>query len=373
MFNGQFGDGNQGQALPLTRLPLFFGTPDKDVLTAELWISRVQSAAAGAGWNNVQTMAHVYGALRSKAIIWFETLQDQNVPNFDHFENGFKERFIRMFGKTKASNASMALFHGLIQKQGEPVSDFFLRVSRAVKDLRQLLPVVPIPAAAQVADLPNIPAAFAVAANAADAIAWYQAINLAAEDRVLQAVSNQFVTAGVKKEYRDKILAHKNLREVRYYELCDYLNDLELNDKPPPITGDKPVTIVAAASADNNDIEVDAVYGRGRGRGRGYRGRGNSSSRGRRGGSHPSTPSGARFEGKCHFCQRPGHRKADCFKLKAQQSHGKAHATEAVEDGDHQDPYSYGEDYGVSQQDYYDPQHGDVAEVSNVAAFDYLN
>ena len=56
MFNGDFGEGNQGQALPLTRLPLFFGNPEKDVLTAELWIARVESATRGADWNNVQTM-----------------------------------------------------------------------------------------------------------------------------------------------------------------------------------------------------------------------------------------------------------------------------------------------------------------------------
>lgn len=371
MFHGEFGDGNEGQALPLTRLPLFYGVPEKDVLPAELWISRVESAARGANWNNVQTMAHVYGALRMKATAWLEHAQEARIPNIDHFENGFKEHFLTAFGKGKSNNAAVALFQGLSQKPEEGVTDYYLRISRAIKDLRQLMPQVEIPDEADVDELPDIPAAFAVAANAADAIAWYQAINIAAEHRIMGGIANQFCTAGLREEFREKVLLHKDLKEVQFYDLCEYLVKLELNQKKATLTGDKPCTAIAAVDAEHQ-YEVDAIRRfRGRGTGRGSRGRG--SSRGGRG--HPSaSPSGARFDGKCHFCGKMGHRKADCFKLKAQMKTGKTHATEAVYEhvGDPYYNYGYNEN-AVGQSSYYqgDDQYAEANQAA--VSFDYLN
>jgi len=362
MFNGQFGEGNQGQALPLTRLPLFFGNPEKDVLTAELWVQRVQSAAAGAEWNNVQTMAHVYGALRAKAIIWYESCQEQMIPNFDNFELGFKPRFLKMFGKNKTTNASIALFEGLKQRNGEGVSDFYLRVSRAVTDMKHLLPAVAIPDVAHVAELPHIPDAFAVAATAQQAIDWFRITNLNAEMRALNTMANNFLVAGVRKDFRDKILLSRNIREMQFFELNEALIEMELNDKEPTITGEKQVTEIAAIK---EDVEVDAVhrgYGRGRGRGRG---RGSTFFRGRGGQSGSST----RISGNCYHCGKPGHRKAECRTLLFQQQKtAKTHATEAEQqqqDWNH-DPYAVGNETFLQEDD-------QAAEVSNVSAFDYLN
>ncbi len=62
-----------------SKLPLFFGSKDKDQFTAEQWVERIRQAKDSARWNDAQTMSAVYNAVRAKALAWFESLCRSNI------------------------------------------------------------------------------------------------------------------------------------------------------------------------------------------------------------------------------------------------------------------------------------------------------
>merc|ERR1719376_284441 len=76
--------------------------------------------------------------------------------------------------------------------------------------------------------------------------------------------------------------------------------------------------------------------------GRGGAGRGGP---GRRGGG---TPSGGRFTFNCHYCKKPGHKIADCFKKKKEEKDGKKSGGGRTQNMDQED----GEE-GETDQDGY--------------------
>ena len=41
----------------VSKLPLWFGSPSKDLITGRQWIERVERAIATTGWNDDQTMS----------------------------------------------------------------------------------------------------------------------------------------------------------------------------------------------------------------------------------------------------------------------------------------------------------------------------
>ncbi len=54
-----------------TILPLWFGDPQRDVLTAEDWIGSVERARYTSQWNDEVTMNNVVNALFGPALFWF--------------------------------------------------------------------------------------------------------------------------------------------------------------------------------------------------------------------------------------------------------------------------------------------------------------
>ena len=55
----------------LTRLPLWFGDPNLDILTPEQWIESVQRAKNLLEWDEAMTIANVVNALFGEALQWF--------------------------------------------------------------------------------------------------------------------------------------------------------------------------------------------------------------------------------------------------------------------------------------------------------------
>src|SRR5882757_2454556 len=65
----------QGQRqLEQSRLPLWTGSKDKDVFTAEQWIERVHRCRESGRWDAQTTMSYVFNALRGDALTWFDAL-----------------------------------------------------------------------------------------------------------------------------------------------------------------------------------------------------------------------------------------------------------------------------------------------------------
>ncbi len=54
-----------------TILPLWFGDPQRDVLTAEDWIGSVERAKDMSHWNDEVTMSNVVNALFGPSLVWF--------------------------------------------------------------------------------------------------------------------------------------------------------------------------------------------------------------------------------------------------------------------------------------------------------------
>ena len=80
--------------------------------------------------------------------------------------------------------------------------------------------------------------------------------------------------------------------------------------------------------------------------GRGGAGRGGPGRGGKRGGG---TPSGGRFPFPCHYCKKPGHKIADCFKKKKDEKDGKKSGGGRTQQMDQEDV----EEGGVGQDGYH--------------------
>ena len=128
---------NQQQA-ELSKLPLFFGSRDKDNFTAEQWVQRVERSKASARWNDVQTMAAVYNAMRGKALKWFACL-DRSPVNPDVWDE-FKGAFLASYSTTRTSRTTTLHLADLRQGANEPVVDFYPRVAAVIDDIESLAP-----------------------------------------------------------------------------------------------------------------------------------------------------------------------------------------------------------------------------------------
>ena len=73
------GPGEAEHLRQITQIPLFYGRPDKDSLTAGMLIKRVDAAAEAAGWNNQRKLSAFFLVLRDKALIWHKTLKADRI------------------------------------------------------------------------------------------------------------------------------------------------------------------------------------------------------------------------------------------------------------------------------------------------------
>jgi len=146
-----------------TELPTFHGLKEKDTCSARLLIDRFETAARIANWNNdpARKIEEFYLIMRSRALVWWKSLED--IPDFPKNDEGryndwdrVKEEFLAAYAVRYTPKSACTNFQDLVQKSGENVQDFFLRVSEAYQRLRESRPdelfavryaVVPIVAA----------------------------------------------------------------------------------------------------------------------------------------------------------------------------------------------------------------------------------
>jgi hypothetical protein len=78
-----------------TDLPLFYGRKEKDSITACHLIERIERAAIIATWDNTHKITEFYMILRDKAIVWYESLQDEDL-DLDNWDI-IKKEFLKMY------------------------------------------------------------------------------------------------------------------------------------------------------------------------------------------------------------------------------------------------------------------------------------
>lgn len=117
-----------------TELPLFYGRREKDTITARNLIVRLETAANIAQWNDdIRKCNEFFMILRDRALIWWETLEDAGVNN--QVWDEVKKAFLKAYEAKYTAKTTCTNFTDLVQRQGENVHDYFLRLQETFTKL----------------------------------------------------------------------------------------------------------------------------------------------------------------------------------------------------------------------------------------------
>jgi hypothetical protein len=116
-----------------TDLPLFYGRKEKDSITAHHLIERIERADTITTWDNAHKITEFYMILRDKAIVSYESLEDDDVDLRDW--DVTKKEFLKMYKPNFLAHTTCANVADLIQKPGKMINDYHVRVQVAYKHL----------------------------------------------------------------------------------------------------------------------------------------------------------------------------------------------------------------------------------------------
>jgi hypothetical protein len=286
-----------------TDLPLFFGRKDKDTVPPNLLLDHINRAATIAQWNtDERKITEFYLTLRDRAILWWDTLDDNPNINKGNWAD-IQREFLAAYAPRFTARTTCTNFQDLIQQNNENVHDYYLRVSDAFKKMWEAKP-------ATIATV-RIDRGAATAEQAA-------AIKLEGVKDSEGFFKHQLFIAGLKEDIRMKIM---EAGKPSIQESVAHAHELEVIHKDRK----KGSTVGnIAENEDNNDnlddkerAAVDAIrLQRGRPP---YNRPGQSSSQNQQ--SRPANPRQGQqqqpFSGQCRFCKIQGHHQKDCRKRKA--------------------------------------------------------
>jgi hypothetical protein len=123
-----------------TDLPLFFGRKDKDTVPPNLLLDRINRAATVAQWNtDERKITEFYLTLRDRAILWWDTLDDNPNINKGNWAD-IQREFLAAYAPRFTARTTCTNFQDLIQCNNENVHDYYLRVSDAFKKMCEAKP-----------------------------------------------------------------------------------------------------------------------------------------------------------------------------------------------------------------------------------------
>ncbi len=109
---------NHDHAKRSTDIPLFYGQPSWDTITACLLIVPVNDAGEIAGWNDTRKLLEFKMCLRDKAIGWFEGLAEDGIDTNDW--QVVKAEFLETYETKYSTKMTCANFTYLNQKLMNP-------------------------------------------------------------------------------------------------------------------------------------------------------------------------------------------------------------------------------------------------------------
>ena len=197
-----------------TDLPLFYGQKDKDTIKPQDFLHRFEAASQIAGWvpapavgqppNEAQKCQQFYLLMRGSALDWWQSLED--VPDLDLTSwQQIRPQFVKHYLPKYTARTACTTFSDLTQNSGELVADFYLRVNRAYRLLKECRP----PTLFQVdEDLPDIPGADAAAVQAQNDLiqAYGERCQMTGVNRMGLYVVQSMFTAGLSEEIRIKTM-----------------------------------------------------------------------------------------------------------------------------------------------------------------------
>ena len=283
-----------------TDLPLFYGKKEKDTITPHILLDRMEAAAPIAGWDtDARKCAEFFLTLRDRALIWWSSLDEYDVNKQDWAI--VKREFLAAYEPRFTARTTCTNFQDLVQRQGENIHDYFLRVTESFKRMCDAKP-------ANIGD---------IRADEPDEMANTAAARLQLRNVKKEGLMDmqrfflhQLFIAGLKDEIRSKVM---EAGKDNIQESLAHARELEviLNDK-------KKSNVVASIPECEGlcDEELEAVnairFQRGQ---QPFRRQGFQPNQAYR--SNPSQPTSTPSKIVCRYCKIPGHLQKDCRKRKA--------------------------------------------------------
>jgi hypothetical protein len=276
-----------------TDIPLYYGQPGRDTITARLLIVHVTDEGAIAGWDNARKLLEFKMCLRDKAVGWFEGLTEDGVDT-DNWDT-VKAEFLETYEPKYSAKTTCTNFTDLNQKSEESINDYTYHVQMAYKRLTDKKP----------AAMANVCAA-AVAAPA----------NVKAEgiSDAFKFIKHQLFLAGLKDGIRDKVLEAakdtftESIKVARNLETIQndhkWLNRINAIKQDLQEERAKEIIWENLSDQDLNQLAI-IRYTRQQ-----YNNKGNNGNQARSSTAvrNPNTA--------CRYCQKKGHLQKDCFASK---------------------------------------------------------
>ena len=303
----------------LSKLPLWYGSKDKDTFQPMQWVDRVERARVATGWNDAQTVSFVVGALRGAALEWYDTLKRCGVDN--QIWADVRAQFLMSCDPARTARTAVVNIFDVKQENHESICDYHTKVCRAIDDIEALLP-----AAARTANADGYPEALrnVAAFNGLNADLKQQAAETFQSRGITNALNHvglQIFVANMKPAIRGELMKEMPATLYEAYQQALTLEKVFTEPKKP-----SNFVSVQAVSADETmeDLETQMAAiqtrmfnaARGQFRGRGGRGgfRGN---RGGRGGGQQQQPQQQQQQqtgdyNKCRYCKQFGHIQKFC-------------------------------------------------------------
>jgi hypothetical protein len=284
-----------------TDIPLYYGMKNRDTISPQQLLDRLNRAAEIAGWDEARKCDEFYMCLREKAISWYHTLD--NIIGFDRASwNDLTREFLNAYAPRFTARTLCTSFQDLRQKTEENVQDFYNRVSDTFRDAYAAKPPV---------------VTTHVGAQHGSTLAQCNEIRLKGVMAMQLMVMNTVFLGGLREELRTKVLEqapteiHNSVRLARELEVIvhdrkargTHVSAIQEEDENPDDHPDPEEEEIINLL---NAIRTRKGRAPFRGNNRGGRGRG--------GYQRPNNNYNGNVVVKCRYCQITGHFQRDCRK-----------------------------------------------------------
>ena len=282
---------NHDRVRRTTDIPLYYGIKEKDSITPQQLIERLERAARVAGWNTDDLKCdQFFLSLREEALKWSTTLD--NIIGFNINDWGeVKKKFLEAYAPKFSAKTLCISFQDLKQKGQEDVQTFYNRVSETFRNAYK-----------------EKPGHVTTYVGNTHGATQAQADEIMGQGlkRMELLVMNTVFTGGLKEDIRNKVLEEG---PTQIEESVKLARDIEaILDKKK----DRSVFVASMSHEEDQEIEVEedevehltAVNAIRKRRGLpALRFKVRRNQRGK---------TGPRFTGNCYSCGKPGHRQATC-------------------------------------------------------------
>lgn len=268
-------------------MPLFFGVPGKDTITARNLIERLEGAGRIAQWpDDARRCEEFWLILRDEALIWWKSLKDDGIDNKDW--NAVKKAFLLAYEKKYTAKTTCANLAELTQRSGETAHRYYLRLFDTFEKLMENKPDLAV-----VQHVPQAP----IVAN--DLVAAKKE----GAEAIERYVKHMMYIAGLKDHLRVKVMeaGKDSISESRNFAVETeriYQRGQE-NQKLAPIQEDKREEDEPGLDLQEDEIEalnaLRALKGRTPFRKRSFSG-----------------PQNQGAGKKCRYCKKMGHLQKEC-------------------------------------------------------------